>query len=83
MYISLVVLPLSLFQEKGFEWAVTYNPLAHMIEFGRFLLVNEGTVSEFGIIYASLFSIVILLLGVLVFNKTEKINPPPQITGKK
>ena len=36
MYISLVVLPLSLFQEKGFEWVVTYNPMAHMIEFGRF-----------------------------------------------
>lgn len=72
MYISLVVLPLSLFQEKGFEWMVTYNPMAHMIEFGRFLLLGEGSVSQFGIVYTTLTSVAVLLLGIIVFNKTEK-----------
>lgn len=72
MYISLVVLPLSLFQEKGFEWVVTYNPMAHMIEFGRFLLLGEGSVSQFGIVYTILTSVTVLLLGIIVFNKTEK-----------
>ena len=72
MYISLVVLPLSLFQEKGFEWVVTYNPMAHMIEFGRFLLLGEGSVSQFGIVYTILTSVAVLLLGTIVFNKTEK-----------
>ena len=72
MYISLVVLPLSLFQEKGFEWVVTYNPMAHMIEFGRFLLLGEGSVSQFGIVYTILTSVAVLLLGIIIFNKTEK-----------
>lgn len=72
MYISLVVLPLSLFQEKGFEWAVAYNPMAYIIEAGRFLLLGEGTVSEFGIVYTVLVSIFVLLLGITIFNKTEK-----------
>ena len=72
MYISLVVLPLSLFQEKGFEWVVTYNPMAHMIEFGRFLLLGEGSVSQFGIVYTILTSVAVLLSGIIVFNKTEK-----------
>lgn len=72
MYISLVVLPLSLFQEKGFEWVVTYNPMAHMIEFGRFLLLGEGSVSQFGVVYTILASVAVLLLGIIVFNKTEK-----------
>ena len=72
MYISLVVLPLSLFQEKGFEWVVTYNPMAHMIEFGRFLLLGEGSVSQFGVVYTILTSVAVLLLGIIVFNKTEK-----------
>lgn len=72
MYISLVVLPLSLFQEKGFEWVVTYNPMAHMIEFGRFLLLGEGSISQFGIVYTILTSVTVLLLGIIVFNKTEK-----------
>lgn len=62
MYISLVVLPLSLFQEKGFEWAVKYNPMAYIVESGRFMLLNEGSVSQFGIIYTTIFSIAVLLL---------------------
>jgi len=72
MYISLVVLPLSLFQEKGFEWAVRYNPMAYIVETGRFMLLNEGAVSLFGILYTLSFSIVVLLLGIIIFNKTEK-----------
>ncbi len=72
MYISLVVLPLSLFQEKGFEWAVKYNPMAYIVETGRFMLLNEGEVSLFGILYTLSFSMVVLLLGIIIFNKTEK-----------
>jgi lipopolysaccharide transport system permease protein len=72
MYISLVVLPLSLFQEKGFEWAVKYNPMAYVIEMGRFMLLNEGSVSMFGIVYTSIITVITLLLGILFFNKTEK-----------
>ena len=72
MYISLVVLPLSLFQEKGFEWAVRYNPMAYIIETGRFMLLNEGSVSLFGIVYTVIITLVTLIVGVLIFNKTEK-----------
>ena len=72
MYISLVVIPLSLFQEKGVEWLVMYNPMAYIIEMARYLLLNEGNVSQFGILYTIISSIVALLLGILIFNKTEK-----------
>jgi lipopolysaccharide transport system permease protein len=72
MYISLVVIPLSLFQEKGVEWLVKYNPMAHIIESGRFMLLNEGVVSQFGIIYTVSSTIIVLIVGVLIFNKTEK-----------
>ena len=72
MYISLVVIPLSLFQEKGVEWLVMYNPMGYIIEMARYLLLNEGNVSQFGILYTIISSIVALLLGILIFNKTEK-----------
>ena len=72
MYISLVILPLSLFQEKGVEWLVKYNPMAHIIELARFMLLGEGSVSSFGILYTLITTIVILFLGILIFNKTEK-----------
>lgn len=72
MYVSLVVLPLSLFQEKGYEWAVKYNPMAYIIETARFLMLNEGRVSIFGIVYTGITTVVVLLAGIVIFNKTEK-----------
>ena len=72
MYVSLVSLPYSLFQENNLTWAVDYNPVAHIIEYSRFVMLGEGTVSQFGIIYTLIISLVLFLLGILVFNKTEK-----------
>lgn len=72
MYISLVVIPLSLFQEKGVEWLVMYNPMGYIIEMARFLLLNEGNISQFGILYTIVSSILALLFGIVIFNKTEK-----------
>lgn len=72
MYLSLVSLPYSLFVENNLSWAVDYNPMAHIIELTRYIFLGEGTVSQFGIVYTSLISIVILLFGILIFNKTEK-----------
>ena len=72
MYISLVVIPLSLFQEKGVEWLVMYNPMGYIIEMARFLLLNEGNISQFGILYTIVSSILALLVGIVIFNKTEK-----------
>jgi len=72
MYVSLVSLPYSLFQENNLTWAVDYNPMAHIIEYSRFVMLGEGTVSQFGVIYTLITSVVLFLLGILVFNKTEK-----------
>lgn len=72
MYVSLVVLPLSLFQEKGYEWVVKYNPMAYIIESTRYMLLSEGRVSVFGIVYTCVTTLIILLMGIIIFNKTEK-----------
>jgi len=72
MYISLVSLPYSLFKENNLTWAVDFNPVAHIIEYSRYIMLGEGTISQFGIVYTLVFSMVIFLLGILVFNKTEK-----------
>ena len=80
MYLSAVMYPLDLMREKlssifggrDFTWIIDLNPIAHLIEFGRFMLLNDGSYSNFGIIYTVLFTIIIFFLGLLVFNKTEK-----------
>ena len=80
MYLSAVMYPLDLMREKliniekgtDYSWIVDLNPLAHLIEFGRFIILNDGNYSLFGIIYTSIFTIVVFFVGLLIFNKTEK-----------
>ena len=80
MYLSAVMYPLDLMREKlinvdkgtNYSWVVDLNPIAHLIEFGRFMLLNEGSYSIFGLIYTSFFALGIFFLGLLIFNKTEK-----------
>ena len=80
MYLSAVMYPLDLMREKlvnlekgyDYTWVVDANPIAHLIEFGRFIVLNDGTYSSFGMVYTAVFTIVIFFLGLLIFNKTEK-----------
>ena len=74
MYISAVMYPIDLMKDKlnDYSWIVEYNPMAHIIETGRFMILNEGTVTTFGLIYTIVFSVSVLLIGIVIFNKTEK-----------
>ncbi len=74
MYVSAVMYPLALMREKlpKIAWIVEYNPLAYIIETARYMLLGTGTFSVFGIIYTISITTLILLLGILIFNRTEK-----------
>jgi lipopolysaccharide transport system permease protein len=74
MYVSAVMYPLALMREKlpRIAWIVEYNPLAYIIETARFMLLGTGTFSWFGILYTVVLTFVILLFGIVIFNRTEK-----------
>lgn len=75
MYVSAVPYPVSEAQEKFPSWVaslVEYNPLTQIIEGFRVMLLNSGTFSWMGFGYTLVISIVLFLLGLIVFNKTEK-----------
>ena len=74
MYLSLVAYPLSLIQEKlpMLSWIVEYNPMAQIIETSRYLLLNTGSVSLDWMLYTVFFTIAAFVLGLVIFNKTEK-----------
>jgi lipopolysaccharide transport system permease protein len=80
MYVSVVMYPLSLITQKinegkipGFVGdIIIYNPMTQIIESARYMLLNEGSFSYTGFLYTGVVSSVILLLGLLIFNKTEK-----------
>ena len=74
MYVSAVMYPLALMRDKlpKIAWLVEYNPLAYMIETARFMLLGTGTFSWFGILYTVAVTVVVLMLGIVIFNRTEK-----------
>lgn len=74
MYLSAVVYPISLAREKfpDFAWLIEYNPLAYLIEITRYVLIGEGVVTSFGIMYTAGITVLVLTFGLLIFNKTEK-----------
>ncbi len=72
MYVSLVNLPYSKFQEKGVTWLVDYNPMAHLIEMSRFMLIGKGNFTLQTLGFTAIISFTVLVFGVLIFNKTEK-----------
>lgn len=74
MYVSAVMYPMSLLKEKlpDYGWLVQYNPLAYVIETARYLLLHEGNISVYGLLYTITVTIVVFFVGLLIFNKTEK-----------
>lgn len=74
MYISAVMYPIELVKEKlpRWSWIVEYNPLANVIVSTRWVLLNEKEFSAIGILRAVIISLIILFVGLLLFNKTEK-----------
>lgn len=74
MYLSAVVYPMSLINEKmpKYAWLVEYNPLAYIIETSRYMLLNVGQISFYGIGYTVLVTLLVFFVGLLIFNKTEK-----------
>jgi len=74
MYISAVMYPMELIKQKlpKFGWIVEYNPLAYVIETSRYMLLNTGEISIFGLLYTAMVTLTVFFVGLLVFNRTEK-----------
>jgi len=74
MYVSAVPFPISEIVSKKpeYAWVVVYNPLAQIVEGFRFILLDSGTFTWFGLIYTTIIAVVLFLLGLIVFNRTEK-----------
>lgn len=74
MYMSAVVYPLSLIKEKlaEYAWIVEYNPMAHVIEIARHMLLDQGAIVLSQVLFVFAFAVLVLLFGIIIFNKTEK-----------
>ncbi|MDG5492254.1 ABC transporter permease [Psychroserpens sp. SPM9] len=74
MYVSAVMYPLALVREQmpKIAWLVEYNPVAYIVEMSRVMLLGEGAVGMFGIVYTISITLIILFFGIIIFNRTEK-----------
>ncbi len=74
MYLSAVMYPMALLKEKlpKYGWLVDFNPLAYIVETTRYMLLDTGEISLVGLLVTFALTIFIFIVGLLVFNKTEK-----------
>ena len=72
MYATPVAYPLSFLKNKSFAAWIAWNPLTPIVESFRYALFGTGTVNTIGLIYSSVFIVVVLFAGLLIFSKVEK-----------
>lgn len=71
MYATPIIYPVSSVPDQ-FQFIVKYNPVAPLIEAFKYGLVGAGQVSWSGLAYSLIFTVVLIILGMLVFNKVEQ-----------
>jgi lipopolysaccharide transport system permease protein len=57
---------------EKYKKIIELNPMTGIIEAFRFAFLGKGEFSVWSIGYSVLVTIVVLFLGVIIFNKTEK-----------
>lgn len=73
MYTTTVIYPLSVAIHKySWTWIMQLNPMTPVIEAMRYGFLGKGTFSWLLLGYSTTFMLVILFIGIIVFNKTEK-----------
>ena len=74
MYTTTVIYPLSqaISRYPKFSWVIKFNPVTAIIETFRFGFTGQGHFSWQLLGYSSFVTVLVLLAGILVFNKVEK-----------
>jgi lipopolysaccharide transport system permease protein len=71
MYATPVIYPLSRIPEK-YKMFVLANPMTPIVETFKTVLLGVGEVNYLHLLYSFAFTVVLLAIGILIFNKVEK-----------
>ena len=71
MYISPIIYPLSELPEK-LKWLMWCNPLSFIVESYRLMFLGKGSVSAELAICSVAITIIIALIGIILYNKVQK-----------
>jgi lipopolysaccharide transport system permease protein len=74
MYATTVIYPLSeaLIKFPKYAWIIAYNPMTPIIETFRLGFLGQGAFSIHSFLYVVGISLVLSLVGIIIFNKVEK-----------
>lgn len=71
MYATPVIYPLSEVPDQ-YQWMSVLNPMTAVIETFKFSMLGKGTFAWHYLAYSFGFTMILLIGGILVFNRTEK-----------
>ena len=71
MYATPVVYPASIVQGRWEKW-LWLNPMTSIVEAFKYMFLGQGEFDWFWLGYTALFTGVLFLFGLIVFNRTEK-----------
>lgn len=74
MYITPVIYPLSVMKNNypHYMWVIVANPLTSILETFKYGFTGVGVFDWWYLLYSFIFTVVILLLGIVVFNRVQK-----------
>lgn len=74
MYATPVIYPLSVMEGSfsRYKWLIQANPVTSVMETFRYGFLGQGTFSWSSLAYSAIFTIVILLIGIVTFNRVER-----------
>lgn len=70
MYATPIIFPLASIHK--YRWLVLANPMSAIVETFRYGFLGEGYFSWYALLYSAGFTVFIMLVGTVTFNKVEK-----------
>lgn len=71
MYATPVIYPLSVMSKEK-QWIMALNPLTSIVETFKFSVLGVGTFSWGMLLYSFVFMVVLLSIGIVVFNRVQR-----------
>jgi lipopolysaccharide transport system permease protein len=71
MYATPVIYPVSSIS-SNYQWIISVNPMTWLVEAFRKVYLGAGELHWMGLLYSFGFMTVLLVFGVLIFNRVEK-----------
>lgn len=72
MYATPVIYSLSTLEHSKYKWLIQANPMSSIIETFRYAFLGKGAFSWEAVGYSAGFTVAVVLLGTVIFNKVEK-----------